>query len=138
MVKTLSDRLAEALAEYLHLKVRTEYWPYAPDESLSVEEILRVKYRGIRPAPGYQACPDHREKELIFNLLEAEKNIGISLTDSRMMVPEASVCGYYFAHPESKYFSVGKIALDQVMDYAERRNEAREVTEKWLNSILAY
>ncbi len=138
MVKTLSDRLAEALAEYLHLRVRTEYWPYEPDERLSIEEILKVKYRGIRPAPGYQACPDHREKELIFNLLEAEKNTGISLTDSRMMVPEASVCGYYFAHPESKYFSVGKIALDQIRDYAERKNEALEVTEKWLNSILAY
>ena len=138
MVKVLSDRLAEALAEYLHYKVRTEYWPYAPDENLSVEEMLKVKYRGIRPAPGYPACPDHREKELIFKLLKAEKNTGISLTESRMMVPEASVCGYYFAHPESKYFSVGRISNDQIRDYAERMGESVEVTEKWLNSLLAY
>ncbi|MBI9104285.1 MAG: methionine synthase [Spirochaetales bacterium] len=138
MVKTLADRLAEALAEYLHYKVRTTYWPYAPDEELSVEEILKGRYRGIRPAPGYPACPDHREKELIFKLLKAEENTGITLTESRMMVPEASVCGYYFAHPESKYFSTGRISRDQVEDYARRNNQSIGDAEKWLNSVLAY
>ena len=138
MVKVLSDRLAEALAEYLHYKVRTEYWPYAPDEKLSIDEILKVRYTGIRPAPGYPACPDHREKEMIFRFLDAEKNTGISLTDSFMMMPESSVCGYYFAHPDSKYFSIGKISKDQVEDYAARKGEAVEVSEKWLSSALAY
>ena len=121
MVKTLADRLAEALAEYLHYKVRTEYWPYAADETLSIEEIIKGRYQGIRPAPGYPACPDHRDKELIFELLNAEKNTGINLTESYMMVPEASVCGFYFAHPESKYFSIGRIELDQIKDYADRK-----------------
>lgn len=138
MVKTLADRLAEALAEYLHHMVRTELWPYAPDENLSIDEILKGRYRGIRPAPGYPACPDHRDKELIFNLLEVEKNTGISLTDSFMMVPEASVCGFYFANPESKYFSTGRISEDQIKDYSERKAQPVKTTEKWLSSVLSY
>ena len=138
MVKTLADRLAEALAEYLHYKVRTEYWPYAADETLSIEEIIKSRYQGIRPAPGYPACPDHRDKELIFELLNAEKNTGINLTESYMMVPEASVCGFYFAHPESKYFSIGRIELDQIKDYADRKKGTVMDTEKWLRSVLAY
>ena len=120
MIKALADRLAEAFAEHLHARVRTEFWAYAPDEKLSTEELISERYRGIRPAPGYPACPEHSEKETLFALLDAEVTIGISLTDSYAMTPAASVSGYYFSHPESRYFSVGKISSEQVEDLASR------------------
>ncbi|MBN1647075.1 MAG: methionine synthase [Spirochaetales bacterium] len=138
MVKVLADRLAEAFAELLHEKVRKEYWAYSPDEDLSVEDLLRIRYQGIRPAPGYPPCPDHTDKELIFDLLDAENNAGISLTESRMMVPEASVSGFYFARPESKYFSVGKITGEQIADFSRRKERSVGETEKWLSPLLAY
>ena len=120
MIKALADRLAEAFAEHLHARVRAEYWAYAPDESLSTEELISERYRGIRPAPGYPACPEHSEKETLFSLLDAEKEIGIALTDSYAMTPAASVSGYYFSHPDARYFSVGKISGEQVEDLASR------------------
>ena len=120
MIKALADRLAEAFAEHLHARVRTEFWAYAPDEKLSTEELISERYRGIRPAPGYPACPEHSEKETLFALLDAEATTGISLTDSYAMTPAASVSGYYFSHPESRYFSVGKISSEQVEDLATR------------------
>ena len=138
LVRILAARIAEAAAEYLHLKVRTEFWPYAPEENLSVDEVLKVKYQGIRPAPGYPACPDHTEKELLFQLLQAEERTGIRLTGSMMMVPEASVCGYYLGRPESKYFSIGKITGEQLDDYAARRGMDKKTAEMWLSSILSY
>ncbi|MGQ3014136.1 MAG: methionine synthase, partial [Flavobacteriales bacterium] len=128
MIKALADRLAEAFAEYLHMKVRTDYWGYAGDEHLSNEELIREKYRGIRPAPGYPACPDHTEKESIWKLLSVEEHTGIRLTESLAMWPAASVSGWYFAHPEAKYFGLGKIAEDQVLDYARRKGFSRELT----------
>ncbi len=120
MIKALADRLAEAFAEHLHARVRTEFWAYAPDEKLSTEELISERYRGIRPAPGYPACPEHSEKETLFAILDAEATTGISLTDSYAMTPAASVSGYYFSHPESRYFSVGKISSEQVEDLASR------------------
>jgi 5-methyltetrahydrofolate--homocysteine methyltransferase len=120
MVKALADRLAEAFAERLHERVRRELWAYAPDESLDSEALIKEKYRGIRPAPGYPACPEHSDKIRIFDLLDIEGNIDMSLTESFAMLPAASVSGFYFAHPESRYFSVGKINDDQVDDYATR------------------
>ncbi len=138
MVKALADRLAEALAEYVHLKVRREYWGYAADESLSGNELIREKYKGIRPAPGYPACPDHLEKRKLFDLLDAEKKIGVKLTENYAMHPAASVSGWYFAHEESRYFGVGKIGRDQVVDYAKRKGMSVEEIEKWLSSNLAY
>ena len=120
MIKALADRLAEAFAEHLHARVRTEFWAYAPDEKFSTEELISERYRGIRPAPGYPACPEHSEKETLFALLDAEATTGISLTDSYAMTPAASVSGYYFSHPESRYFSVGKISSEQVEDLASR------------------
>ncbi|MCP4196751.1 MAG: methionine synthase [Proteobacteria bacterium] len=138
MVKVLADRLAEAFAELMHLKVRKELWPYAADEALSLDELLATRYRGIRPAPGYPPCPDHTDKKLIFRLLNATANSQIGLTESFMMTPAASVSGLYFAHPEAKYFSVGKIAEDQVVDYAGRRGQRVEETERWLATVLAY
>ncbi len=138
MIKALADRLAEAFAEYLHMKVRTDYWGYAGDEHLSNEELIREKYRGIRPAPGYPACPDHTEKESIWKLLSVEEHTGIRLTESLAMWPAASVSGWYFAHPEAKYFGLGKIAEDQVLDYARRKGFSRELTEKWLSPALNY
>ena len=136
MLKVLADRLAEALAELLHYRVRKEFWGYAANENLTVKEIIREKYRGIRPAPGYPACPEHSEKATIFNLLEAEKNAGITLTESFAMYPAASVSGYYFAHPEAKYFAVGKILPDQVEDYAKRKGLTVEEVEKLLRINL--
>jgi 5-methyltetrahydrofolate--homocysteine methyltransferase len=136
MLKVLADRLAEALAELLHYRVRKEFWGYAANENLTVKEIIREKYRGIRPAPGYPACPEHSEKATIFNLLEAEKNAGITLTESFAMYPAASVSGYYFAHPEAKYFAVGKILSDQVEDYAKRKGLTVEEVEKLLRINL--
>ena len=136
MIKALADRLAEATAEYLHEKVRKEYWGYDSEENLSNNELIAEKYKGIRPAPGYPACPDHLEKNIIWNLLDVEKNIGIKLTESLAMWPASSVSGYYFSHPEAKYFGLGKIDNDQLEDYAKRRNISIEQAKKWLNPIL--
>ena len=138
MVKALADRLAEALAELMHKNIRKEFWGYAKSESFDNEELIREKYSGIRPAPGYPACPDHTEKRLLFDLLEVEKHVGISLTESFAMYPAASVSGFYFSHPQSKYFGLGKIEKDQVEDYAKRKEMEVEVIEKWLAPNLAY
>jgi len=138
MLKALADRLAEAFAEKLHHLVRTEFWGYSKNESLNNEDLILEKYQGIRPAPGYPACPDHTEKGLLFNLLDNEKQIGVSVTESYAMWPASSVSGFYFAHPDSKYFGVGKINLDQVEDYARRKNMSLDDAEKWLRPILAY
>ncbi|WP_394221979.1 methionine synthase [Alteromonas gracilis] len=137
MVKAVADRLAEAFAEYLHEQVRKHYWGYAADESLSNEELIREKYQGIRPAPGYAACPEHTEKQLIWDLLSAEQHTGMKLTESYAMWPGASVSGWYFAHPEAKYFAVAKIQADQVEDYAERKGWTLEEAEKWLGPNLS-
>ena len=136
MIKIMADRLAEALAELLHYKVRANYWGYAPDEKADIPLILKEKYRGIRPAPGYPACPEHSEKRVIFDLLNVEKNIGVQLTENYAMYPPASVSGYYFAHPQSKYFNVGKIADDQLNDYADRKNISVEKAKSLLNQNL--
>ncbi len=138
MVKALADRLAEAFAEYLHFRVRKEFWGYAPDEQFSNEELIREKYSGIRPAPGYPACPDHTEKIKLFELLDAAEATGIKLTESLAMDPPPSVCGWYFAHPDSKYFGLGKIAEDQVKDYSKRKSEPIQEMEKWLKPVLNY
>jgi 5-methyltetrahydrofolate--homocysteine methyltransferase len=138
MLQALADRLAEALAEALHAKVRRELWGYAPDEDLSNEDLIKEEYRGIRPAPGYPACPDHSEKVKIFELLDAPGNIGLELTESFAMHPAAAVSGYYFGHPESKYFVVGKVGRDQVEDYAERKGIPVEQAEKYLRPNLDY
>ncbi|MCH7679277.1 methionine synthase, partial [candidate division KSB1 bacterium] len=138
MVKALADRLAEAFAELLHEKVRKECWNYDSDAHLSNEELIKERYRGIRPAPGYPACPDHTEKEILWHLLEVEKNSGIKLTENFAMYPAASVCGFYFAHPEAKYFSVGMIGKDQVQDYGRRKEMKLEDIEKWLRANLSY
>jgi len=137
MLKALADRLAEALAEYMHLRIRREYWGYAPEEQLTNDELIAEKYNGIRPAPGYPACPDHLDKATIFELLDVEK-IGITLTESLAMYPASSVSGYYFAHPESKYFAIGKLAKDQVEAYASLRKVTKEKAEKWLSPHLNY
>jgi 5-methyltetrahydrofolate--homocysteine methyltransferase len=137
MIKALSDRLAEAFAEYLHKDVRTNHWSYAQDEKLSNEELIKENYKGIRPAPGYPACPDHLEKTSIWKLLNVKENIGVELTESLAMWPAASVSGYYFANPEAKYFGLGKIDKDQLKDYAKRRNISYDEAEKWLNPNLA-
>ena len=135
LLKSLADRLAEALTEYMHEKVRKEIWGYSSNENYVNTELIQEKYNGIRPAPGYTACPDHSEKLKIFKLLNAEK-IGVSLTKSMAMYPNATVSGYYFSHPESKYFSVGKIQDDQVKDYAKRKNKTINEIEKWLRSNI--
>jgi len=134
--KALADRLAEATAELLHQKVRTEYWGYAENEALSNSELIGEKYQGIRPAPGYPACPDHEEKRTIWKLLNVENEIGISLTESLAMYPTASVSGYFISHPESKYFGVGKIEMDQVEDYAQRRGVSVQEAKKILSPLL--
>ncbi len=138
MLQSLADRLAEALAEALHAKVRREIWGYASDEDLSNQELIKEKYRGIRPAPGYPACPDHSEKEKIFRLLDAPGKIGLELTESFAMHPAAAVSGYYFGHPDSKYFVVGKLGKDQVEDYAKRKDISVEQAEKFLRPNLDY
>lgn len=138
MVKAIADRLAEAFAELMHERVRKEFWGYAPDENLTNEELIKEKYIGIRPAPGYPACPDHTEKKTIFELLQATEKVGISLTESYAMYPTASVSGMYFANPESRYFGLGKIAKDQVMDYAQRKNISLQEAERWLGPVLNY
>jgi 5-methyltetrahydrofolate--homocysteine methyltransferase len=136
MLQALADRLAEALAEYIHMKVRTEYWGYAKDELLSNDDMIKEVYTGIRPAPGYPACPDHTEKNKLFHLLDATNQIGITLTESLAMFPASSVCGWYFAHPEAKYFGVGKITKDQLQDYATRKGMDNTEAEKWLRPSL--
>jgi 5-methyltetrahydrofolate--homocysteine methyltransferase len=138
MLKALADRLAEAFAELMHKKVRTEFWGYAKDEKLTNEEIIKENYQGIRPAPGYPAQPDHTEKITLWKLLDVEKGTGIKLTESLAMYPTASVSGLYFVHPDAHYFSVGKLEKDQVEDYARRKNMKVEEVERWLGSILAY
>ncbi|MDX1903368.1 MAG: methionine synthase [Thermonemataceae bacterium] len=138
MIKAIADRLAEAFAELMHERVRKEFWGYAKDEKLSNEELIKEKYKGIRPAPGYPACPDHTEKGFIFELLQASEKIGITLTESYAMYPTAAVSGMYFANAESKYFGLGKIAKDQVIDYAQRKKMTLEEAERWLSPVLNY
>jgi len=136
LVQVLADRFVEAFAECLHEKVRKEYWGYAKDENLSNEQLIKEEYKGIRPAPGYPACPDHTEKLKLFSLLNVTENIGIELTESLAMNPPASVCGWYFAHPQSHYFGLGKISRDQLEDYAKRKGMSIEDAEKWLRPVL--
>ncbi|MEQ1798538.1 MAG: vitamin B12 dependent-methionine synthase activation domain-containing protein, partial [Lacibacter sp.] len=136
MLQALADRLAEAFAEVLHQRTRKEFWGYAKDETLSNEDLIKEQYIGIRPAPGYPACPDHTEKYKLFDLLGGEEATGIHLTESLAMYPASSVCGWYFAHPESKYFGVGKIEKDQLTDYAERKGMSMEDATRWLRPIL--
>jgi 5-methyltetrahydrofolate--homocysteine methyltransferase len=138
LTKALADRLAEAFAERLHQRVRQEFWGYAGDEALDNEGLIKERYQGIRPAPGYPACPDHTEKRTLFDLLGAEKQAGITLTESFAMLPTASVSGYYFWRPEAQYFGVGKIERDQVEDYARRKAMDVATVERWLAPNLNY
>ena len=138
MVAAIADRLAEALTERLHERVRKEFWGYAQDESLKIDQLLNGAYRGIRPAPGYPACPDHSEKRQLWKLLDVKKQIGVNLTESYAMSPAASVCGWYFSHPEAQYFNIGKINRDQVVDYATRKGEDIKTVERMLQSYLSY
>lgn len=138
LIKALADRLAEAFAEYLHERVRKEFWGYANDEALANDDLIKEKYRGIRPAPGYPACPDHTEKRTLFSLLNVERNTQIELTESFAMLPAASVSGFYFSHPQSQYFGLGKINKDQVQDYARRKGMKLETIERWLAPNLGY
>jgi 5-methyltetrahydrofolate--homocysteine methyltransferase len=138
MLQVLADRLAEAFAERLHERVRKEFWGYANEERLNNEELIKESYSGIRPAPGYPACPDHTEKYKLFNLLGGEQATGITLTESLAMYPASSICGWYFAHPQSQYFGLGKIQKDQVVDYANRKNMSVEDIERWLRPVLEY
>jgi 5-methyltetrahydrofolate--homocysteine methyltransferase len=136
MVKALADRLAEAFAEHMHERVRKEFWHYSPDESLNNEELIKERYAGIRPAPGYPACPDHTEKATLFTLLNGEETTGVTLTEHFAMMPAASVSGWYFSHPDSKYFGLGKIARDQLESYADRKGMTLEEAERWLRPNL--
>jgi 5-methyltetrahydrofolate--homocysteine methyltransferase len=136
MLQALADRFAEAFAEYLHEKTRKEYWGYVKDETLSNEELIKEKYQGIRPAPGYPACPDHTEKYKLFDLLHASENTGITLTESLAMFPASSVCGWYFSHPQSQYFGIGKITPDQFEDYTKRKGMSKDEMERWLRPVL--
>ncbi|ATS20851.1 5-methyltetrahydrofolate--homocysteine methyltransferase [Xanthomonas phaseoli pv. phaseoli] len=138
LLKALADRLAEALAERLHQRVRTEFWGYVQDEALDNEALIAERYRGIRPAPGYPACPEHSEKRTLFDLLDAERNADMSLTESFAMLPTAAVCGYYFSHPKSQYFVVGRLGKEQVADYAKRKGITLALAERWLASNLDY
>ena len=138
LLKALADRLAEALAEYLHERVRIEHWAYAPREDLDNEDLIAERYRGIRPAPGYPACPDHTEKGKLWELLDVERSIGLQLTDAFAMYPTAAVSGFYFSHPDARYFAVGKIDRDQVESYASRKGMSIEEAEKWLAPNLGY
>jgi 5-methyltetrahydrofolate--homocysteine methyltransferase len=138
MVQALGDRLSEAFAELMHERVRKEFWGYAPDENLDNEALIKEEYRGIRPAPGYPACPEHTEKGILWDLLDAEKNSGIKLTESYAMSPGSAVSGFYFSHPDSRYFGVGQIGRDQASDYAERKGMTLDEAEKWLAPNLAY
>lgn len=136
MIRILGDRLAEAAAELIHEKVRKEFWGYAPEENLAADELFKSKFKGIRPAPGYPACPDHTEKQTLFDLLDAQDNIGVSLTESFAMIPVSAVSGYVFSHPESSYFNLGKIGTDQLKDYAKRKNFTNNEASKWLSPNL--
>jgi 5-methyltetrahydrofolate--homocysteine methyltransferase len=138
MAKALADRLAEAFAERLHQRVRRELWGYEEDDGHSEADLIAERYTGIRPAPGYPACPDHTEKRTLFALLDAERRTGVSLTESCAMLPGASVSGWYFAHPEAHYFGLGRIGKDQVTDYAQRKGMPLEEVERWLQPNLAY
>ena len=136
LVQILADRFVEAFAECLHQRVRMDYWGYEKNETLTNEQLIKEEYKGIRPAPGYPACPDHTEKTKLFSLLNVTDNIGIELTESLAMNPPASVCGWYIAHPQSHYFGLGKIAKDQLEDYAKRKGMSMEEAEKWLRPVL--
>jgi 5-methyltetrahydrofolate--homocysteine methyltransferase len=138
LLKALADRLAEALAEYLHRQVRTNYWAYDAGEKLTNDELIAETYRGIRPAPGYPACPDHTEKAKLWQLLDVDSAIGLKLTESFAMYPTAAVSGFYYSHPDAKYFSVGKIARDQVESFAERKGMSLDEAQKWLSPNLGY
>ena len=138
MLEALADRLAEAFAERLHQRVRTEFWGYQPDEELDNDALIAEKYRGIRPAPGYPACPEHTEKRTLWELLDVKENAGIDLTESMAMWPGAAVSGWYFAHPQSQYFVVGRLGRDQVADYAERKGWSLAEAERWLSPNLGY
>lgn len=138
MVKALADRLAEAFAEHMHERVRKEFWGYAKEETLDNHSLIKEKYIGIRPAPGYPACPDHTEKETLFKLLDATKNAKMELTEHFAMTPAASVSGFYFSHPDSKYFNVGKVMRDQVAAYAKRKDMDLSECERWLSPVLNY
>jgi 5-methyltetrahydrofolate--homocysteine methyltransferase len=136
LLKALADRLAEAFAERMHERVRKEFWGYALSENLENTELIKESYQGIRPAPGYPACPDHTEKIGLFELLNATEITGVSLTESLAMLPTSSVSGWYFAHPKAKYFGLGKISIDQVEDIAKRKRKSRDEMERWLSSVL--
>jgi 5-methyltetrahydrofolate--homocysteine methyltransferase len=138
LLKALCDRLAEALAERMHERVRKEFWGYAVDETLENDALVAEKYQGIRPAPGYPACPEHTEKRTLWQLLEVDKNTCIQLTESYAMYPAASVSGWYFSHPASKYFGLGQISKDQIEDYAQRKDMSVAETERWLAPVLNY
>ena len=136
MLKALADRLAEACAEWLHARVRREYWGYAPDEQLDNSALIQEEYRGIRPAPGYPACPDHTAKGALFTLLDAPSNAGMTLTENFAMSPAASVSGFYLAHPQARYFGVSKIAADQLEDWAKRQGMPLDAARRWLAPLL--
>ncbi len=138
LLKALADRLAEAFAELLHARVRREFWGYVPEEALGNDALIDEKYRGIRPAPGYPACPEHSEKAPLFELLMASENAGITITENFAMMPTAAVSGFYFSHPQAKYFATGKVDRDQVADYAKRKNWTLEQAERWLAPVLSY
>jgi 5-methyltetrahydrofolate--homocysteine methyltransferase len=138
LVKALADRFAEASAERAHEVVRKSLWGYAPEESLDNEALIQESYRGIRPAPGYPACPDHTEKRTLFELLDAKRRIGVQLTESCAMLPTASVSGWYFAHPRARYFGIGRVGRDQVEDYARRKGWTLAEAERWLAPNLGY
>ena len=138
LLKALADRLAEAFAERLHERVRKEFWGYAADETLSNDDLIAEDYRGIRPAPGYPACPDHTEKGLLWQLLDVDRNAGLHLTESFAMTPTAAVSGWYFSHPEARYFGIGRLDRDQVADYAQRKGWTIAEAEKWLAPNLGY
>ena len=138
LLKALADRLAEAFAERMHERMRKKFWGYAADENLDNDSMIHEDYQGIRPAPGYPACPDHSEKSILFDLLDAPANAGITLTESFAMLPAAAVSGFYFSHPRSQYFGIGKIGRDQVEDYAARKGVSLEQAERWLALNLGY
>ena len=138
MIKALADRLAEALAERMHERVRREFWGYAPEERFSNDDLIRESYRGIRPAPGYPACPEHTEKATLWQLLDVERNVGIRLTENFAMYPTAAVSGWYFSHPDARYFGVGQIDADQVENYARRKGWTLDEARRWLAPLLGY
>jgi 5-methyltetrahydrofolate--homocysteine methyltransferase len=136
LIKAVADRFAEATTEYLHQEVRVKYWGYSPNEQLSNEELIKEKYQGIRPAPGYPACPDHLEKKTIWQIIQPDKEIGLELTESLAMYPTAAVSGYFFSHPESQYFGITQLGRDQVEDYAKRKGIAFEEAQRWLGHLM--